>query len=449
VERASRAAFLLLGAAFGLAFLVTTPPYGSPDEHKHLVRAYLVSEGRLSPPGRAPGADASVPRSLGVLHARLSHPQPPAPPRPYSVSSLRAHLGQPLAPDVRARARYVGVYGPVAHLPAAVGVWLGRQLELAPAALVYLGRATNLMLWLAAGWLVLRVAPLRRWMWFLWFLVPMSVFQAASLSPDVPTHALAALLVAWTCRIAFASAPVAPRDLGVMLGLALGLGLSKPGYALVPLVAWVVPRERFGSATQRHAARLLVPGAALLASALWLAWVHTLDPPPALVRAAPGAQARALLLDPVGFLGVALRTLAREGVVWLQSLVGYLGLFNVKLPLLVYALVPGALLLASLTDGRDPSALDLRARAWLLGIGLASGLGVLVAAWVWWTAPSSPVVASVQGRYFLPLVPLLLLALPSVPTPLAERHRASIAAAVAAACLGLALHANVRAFLLV
>jgi uncharacterized membrane protein len=442
-------AFLLLSAGFGLAFLLVTPPYGSPDENKHLARAYLVSEGRVSPPGRAPGAAATVPRSIVVLHDRLAHNLPPTPPRRYTVASLVAHLHQPLVPEVRAQLSYIGVYAPVAYLPQAAGVWVGRKLELAPALLVYLGRGANLLAWILAGCLTLRITPLRRWMWFLWFLIPMSVFQAASLSPDVSTHAFAALLVAWTCRLACGQPRAATRrELGFLVVLAALLGLAKPGYALLALVPWIVPKTRFGSPRERRVARLLAPGIALLATALWLAWVRTLDTAPALPFAAPADQLRAVLLDPLGFLGIAARSLVRQGVVWIESLVGYLGWFNLELPRSVYVLVPCCLVLASVTDGRDARALDGRSRLWLVALGLASGLLLLLACYVWWTPLSSPVVRFVQGRYFLPIVPLLLLACPSVKLPFGARYRGWLLVAAAALALGLALWATVRAFFL-
>lgn len=82
--------FVALGLVFGLAFIALTPPLGSPDEQIHLARTFLISEGHLSVPGRAPGFEATFPRSLLTLHRKLGHAKPTRPPRHFSTEELRA-----------------------------------------------------------------------------------------------------------------------------------------------------------------------------------------------------------------------------------------------------------------------------------------------------------------------------------------------------------------------
>ena len=59
--------FLVLGLGFGALFVLATPPFAPPDELRHFLRAYLVSEGRFAVPGQAPGYSASIPTSLARL----------------------------------------------------------------------------------------------------------------------------------------------------------------------------------------------------------------------------------------------------------------------------------------------------------------------------------------------------------------------------------------------
>src|SRR5690606_10247511 len=129
--------FLVLGGVFTLLFAVFTPPLGSPDEHVHLVRAVLVSEGRLGVPGRAPHARETMPRSLFSLHEEIGHADFRSPPRRFTAEEILALLERPLAPRDRILVGFVGTYGPVAYAPQALAMLPARLAGLGPVPLVY------------------------------------------------------------------------------------------------------------------------------------------------------------------------------------------------------------------------------------------------------------------------------------------------------------------------
>ena len=96
------------------------------------------------------------------------------------------------------------IYSPVAYLPQAAAIAAGRAFGLHPLALMYLGRVANLMVWIALGYAAIRAAPDLGRPLLLLLLMPMSIFQAASLSADATTNGLAALLAAVVWRYATA-----------------------------------------------------------------------------------------------------------------------------------------------------------------------------------------------------------------------------------------------------
>jgi hypothetical protein len=86
---------------------------------------------------------------------------------------------------------------------------------------------------------------------------------------------------------------------------------------------------------------------------------------------------------------------------------------DVPLPALAHALAAAALLAACVADGADPPALSPARRLALAALALA-GCGLILAiAYLTANPVGAPRVAGVQGRYFLPLAPLLAFALPS------------------------------------
>ena len=63
---------LLLGIPFGVGFALVTPPLQTPDELRHLGRAFAVSEGTLAAQTVVDGEPCiEVPRALLALPARL------------------------------------------------------------------------------------------------------------------------------------------------------------------------------------------------------------------------------------------------------------------------------------------------------------------------------------------------------------------------------------------
>ena len=166
--------FLAISLVFGAAFVVATPPLDPGDERRHLQRVFLLSEGDLRLPGGAPGHEGLVPSSLLAMHppyqyqdrwGRISSKS-----TAFSRTVCRhdpaewlSLLRTPLAPEERRGLRVPTVYSPVSYAAAAIAMAPGRWLELSPLALLYLGRAGNVLGWVGICWLALRLAPLRKW----------------------------------------------------------------------------------------------------------------------------------------------------------------------------------------------------------------------------------------------------------------------------------------------
>jgi len=433
--------------AYGLALLVLTPPFGNPDEHIHLARAYLISEGRFSVPGQAPGAEAWIPRSIVSLYERMAHSEPLRPPTTYRRSDLLAHLDQALEPEIRVQAGYLGAHGPIAYAPQALAIFLGRIPEASPAVLVYLGRLSNLLAYLVAGYLAISWAPSRKWALCLLLLAPMPLAQAASLSADAPTNALAMLFVAAVWRILFAQGSRITRCNVVFLLLASTLfGITKPGYWPLATLVLLIPATRFRSGRQRWLFCTALLTAALLPSLLWLLGARTAEPVVASPGTNPEEQLLFILRNPIGFMRITFRTVSVGWLDYGRTLVGVLGHLNIPLPGALYLIYPLALVAAALTDPRDPEELSPLRRIALVGIFVACAACVFTMAYLGWNPVGAKTISGVQGRYFVPVLPLLLLALPAVGTRLPPESQAWGTVAVAVSSLSLAVNAVWDAF---
>jgi len=447
---APRATFLAVGGLFGLFFALATPPHDPPDEARHHARAWLISVGRPAVVGAAPGHTASVPRGILHLHPLAHHYSdeqlrsgrlPPTTRRtgPHEWRALLSDLRGSLARYDLQPVFYLGAHPPSVYAPYVPALWLASALDLSAAAGLLLARLFGLAAWLAGISAALRVAPAQRWLLCAVALLPMSVFQAASVSSDPLTQVAIFWFLAECLRAASrAAGALHAVDVARLLAAALALGLVKPGYAPLALACLALPL--------RVRPRLALAAGALAAAAvptLWWAAIASAAGMPALVPGADLAgQLRHALGHPLAFFAAAAGTTAALLPAWLDGLVGNLGYFDVEIPAAATALGLGAVV-ASATLERSP--LRLSGRLLLLATSVVCALAVLAMAYLGWTPVGSDKIQGVQGRYFLPLLPFALAALPAVP-PAARRGLRIAVVASLVAVLAISAAAMVQAY---
>jgi uncharacterized membrane protein len=427
-ERTFAAIALVAGGFLALAM----PPGAAPDETRHLSRVYVMSEGFFGVPGLKPPR-VRIPKSIPDLYRAIEGEDYQHPPR-HTVGEMIGFLGRPLDPERRVGIANAGTYTPIVYLPHLVGVAPGRWLGLSPAGLIYLGRFTSLLAWVALTALAIRVAPARKWTLVLLALTPMSIASAASISGDPMTNVATLLFTVFAMRAICGKGALAASEVAALLGTALFVGVAKPGYWPLALAALAIPRARSGGRGRQLALAAAVAAAIAAPSLGWIAFAQLSAPAPPIAGSDPMAQLGFVLGNPLAFAGVLARTLAETGSVYWSSFVGTLGPLIVKLPAVFYVAWAFALVVAIAMDGPS-AAVDRNGRGWL-GVAFALSIATMFAmAYLGWNPVGAPVIRGVQGRYWAPAVPMLVFALPAWRSPLPVAVRATLLGVVAASLI--------------
>jgi hypothetical protein len=435
----SRAAvvFLALAGSVGAFFAIATPPHDPADEARHHARAWLVSNGRFGVVGRAPDHEAAIPREILRLHPPGHHhsdaqlragrfPLGTPPSAPHTFDELVARLDGPPAGVEFRYVRLLTPYNPVVYAPYAPAFWVAEGFGLSTMSGLWLARLLGLGAWLAAVGFALWRAPHHRWLLAAGALLPLSVFQAASISADPLTQAAAFVFFAeWLRLVARDTPPPAPRGYAGVVAAAFVLGLVKPGYAPLTLACLGLPGSR--------RARGVVTGVCLVAAAAptigWAAIALAAREPPLVPGADSLAQLHFVGDHPAAFLAAVFNTLAADAARWCVDLVGTLGHLDVEIPPGASALGLAALV-ASAT--LDPGRLPLRGRLALLGTTAVTVLVLLGLAYLGWASVGADRIPAFQPRYLLPLLPFALAALPALPAAVGRPVAGGTAAALTA-----------------
>lgn len=400
--------WLCLGLLTVISMVFVTPPFQVPDEAQHFFRAYQISEGTLTGEVKGGSSGGSLPSSLSTLVRRFlgttAIHADVRPVGPQPLSATLAALAQPLDPHVREFTVFSGAaaYSPLAYAPQVVAIRVGRLFGAGPLALFYLARLANGVAALALLFLALRLLPAGRELAGFGALLPMAVSLYASVSADALVIASAFLFIALVLN-RIVTDRWTTGDTAGALACALVFCTLKPTYAPLLLLgfAQVFFTRARAAAVWRHAAILVLT---LVATALWLRYAA-----PAIVSvkadSSLAGQLAHILHRPAQYLMTVLHTLYWHAFYY-RELVGVLGWLSVSLPSLAYLLPAPALLLALGSESHAPTRQGVALLLHCCAVGAGCVVLVMTALYLYWTPVGHETVEGVQGRYFLPLLPL-------------------------------------------
>jgi uncharacterized membrane protein len=446
--------FLLLGIVYGIFFLFVTPPFQVPDEPNHFYRAYQISEGRFIAAKKFPptlttdqiaernkeiieiqnalvkgdtetvqrvmqslkgfgGIGGFLPESLATTTKAFLRLLNPA--NRQIFCDLLPFLRLPLNEKDRTFIHFpnTALYSPVPYLPQAVGIALGRILHSSPLALMYMGRVLNLAVWILLIYLAITITPICKWLFCLLALMPMSLFQGASLSADSFTYGISFLLIAVFLRNSLESPEVLRINVYAMVVLSLLLSLSKQAYFLIPLLFLLIPVKKIGTKKKYYAIFSLI---CLLDVGAILLWTHVADIHSDIytlynsIIPALSAEKQTLFIlsHPLEYIRILMTSLIRNWKLYADSFVGQLGWFDTALPESLRVSYIAMLFFTALSENLENIVISLKQRIIIVAVLILSIVLVSTLAFIGWT-PVGTKNINIQGRYFIPLAPLFFL----------------------------------------
>lgn len=396
--------FFLIYLLGGLPYLILTGPFRAPDERNHFLRAYEISEGRLHlarVSGEVIGDD--LPASLSRLSDALGNHSE----HHIADAQIRAARALQLIPKERGFIEFsTAVYSPLAYIPSAVAIGLGRMFGAGPLALVYFARCGNLLLGSALIALALCYAGHARRTMLLVAILPMTVSQVATVTADAMSYGLSFLWISMVIETAIASpGEVSLKRMLSLVCLALALSQLRPPYPLLGLLGFLIPATRFSKKTILLC--LAVVAASLLPAVAWNAAAARLsERAPITQTVNPTEQARWVLKHGGVFWHRAKQDIKLHGVDYWQEFVGRLGWLNIALPSWIYIGFAVALALGIFVGPRGPPSPLLWQRIAIAVIALGGAVAIQFMLYLTFNPVKSPFILGVQGRYFTALAVL-------------------------------------------
>ncbi|MBE6601020.1 MAG: DUF2142 domain-containing protein [Ruminococcaceae bacterium] len=411
--------FLILALLFGLLLILIEPPFVIPDENKHYLNVIRVSHGGIFADVQDGQSGAYITADeyafLSAFDGKYVNNS-----ETYNTDIAFEHLGAPADGEEVFFASGDVAINPTPYLLPGLAIALARVLSffsLNAFGGYLIGKFVNLLFFaLIVRWALLRTKYLRNTM-FLLGLMPMTIFQAASVSYDAYVISAAFLLFAFLTKILTAEPDVriSLEDVvAICLAAALLIGV-KIAYAPLLLVLFAIPIRRFGS-WKRYIACIaavgviggLFYGVPTLFNGMRLSGCETV------LTDAQIAQNAYVSENPTILLSVIPHTLGVFFFYWLESFFGILGWLDTPFPVFFVVLFLLSLLFVALAELSSIRMLKVKPRilAWL-GVTVFF-VGTVYTMYVSWNPVLTGIVGGTiayggQGRYFIPIAPFVFL----------------------------------------
>lgn len=409
--------FVVIAAVFGLAFLLITPPFQGADEPAHFLRAYQISEGQFVSTKAADGKIGGyLPADVDKIIDVTANPSVQFHPElKYGEGRTKQALAVPRSHQYRfEQFPSSALYPPTAYPLSSLGIFVSRILHLPTMVSLYAARLGNLVTWIVLFGAAIYFLPSRKWAMVAVGLLPMAIFQAATLNGDVITLGTLALLLSMILKLRHDKTRLTLRYGSLMVLDATLMVLSKEVmFLFLPLVL-LLRSENFSSVRRAWLFKAAVAVIPLVIFGAWLGFSHTVSVPTYSNGTDPTKQLHHIVAKPYAYAYVLWNTYfftwgdgVTRGIIgtfgWVDAplaedivVVGYIGLF---------------LLLASTYEKNYKEDLSKRSKQLLWLLALLYVLAVSTALYLSYSPVGLRIVYGLQGRYYIPLailaVPLL------------------------------------------
>jgi len=427
--------FVTLASVFGLTSVFVMPMHMTPDEPAHFAKAFRMSEGKVFPDVQKCSENGIcfaanyLPRQIIEFNTRgrdsafSNHTDFDI----FSENFDREAVTSKVDFSDRELEYVLSAesYFPIAHLPQAIGIAIGRVIYPSIAVMYFAGRIMNLAFFIALMFFIIRYVKRAKWAYALIAMFPMIICHAASFSAD-PIAAISIFgLFAIFQNLFIQQASIKRRQVIAIALIGLAAAFIRPTNLVLLFPLAFLPKRLFKPnrikkipfSVQKW---LIAAGVVLLVlviAALWTALY------PSAINLAPGwtsegvdrmGQISWIISNPLGFIKAIFFTFIHYGgsgqFTVLRFIYESMGAFS-----WMYYMLPGAIVtmlwIAMLitTMRRDPELKTEKSEA-LSSIltYVISVLAVAVTMYIIYTPIGHRVVCGLQDRYFTPFFIILI-----------------------------------------
>lgn len=401
IKKLDESKILLLMIPFMLFLLVLIPPNEVPDEGYHFSRAYKTSQYNFKYNLKDNfSKKLSVPSNFECLNYSYSNNE---------NALYKGQISNCIKNTNNKKVNLIGGYTRIiSTIPGAIGIKIADIFTNSPLIIFYSGRLFAFIVNLFILYSCLKIAPKHKNILLFIMLLPIFIQQNVSYSYDGLLNSLCLLVTAYLIKFYNDDGVISKKDFIIYILASLIIFIIKMPYILIPLLIIFLPKEKFGKSKSSKYIKILLFILFVLLIYILNKYIISLYSTKSVVTD-PNKKVNTisyLLTNPKALFLTIIYTLHYNLFNYLREIIGVLGWLVYPLNnlfIIIYYIIFILLILS------NKSNLDKNKRIFNLITMLILIGGIFMALYVDWTPYHTYVINGVQGRYFLPLLPIIFI----------------------------------------
>lgn len=401
--------FLLLMLVYILSILFIYPPLENPDEPSHMHSSYNLSQNLFD-------ADIttkiSVPSNIDCLnYSKIQHLDRVTNFKDVAYCLKESKVNKKVDHLFGSSNKVTNSF--LGHLPQAMSIKFADKISNSPLFIFYCARLGNFILSFIILYCAVKIAPKGKNILLFVGVLPMFVQQITSLSYDAIINSLALLYTAYIIKIYNQKDKIKWKDIIIPIVFLLVSFSVKVVYIPLTILLLFVPKDKFKNFKQYIAFIVCIIGLVLVGNYIIKEILFVAE---STVDVRFNNQLNYLLSRPLDIIKIGFNTLSRNGVFYLRGIVGYFGWFRFRLS--DFTIIACLLLFVILGFSenkilnfemkQNTSKINYKKSIVVIAI-LFSIAAIFLSMYLCWSEYMLPYVDGVQGRYFIPLIAIIVL----------------------------------------
>jgi len=407
--------FISIAMILGMCILFVNPPFQVPDEVAHFFKAYEVSLGRPVSMGSEHGNGYYVPKSFMKLYSDSKVEELIKGKDRLNVSDIKDSWNVNLDSDDKFFASYdnVATYMPLQYIPQSIGILIGRIFNLGPLVLFYLARLMNFLTYIILAAVAIKLIPVGKEILFLIALMPQNISEVASCAPDALINSLCMVFIALCLYYYKRDKKLSKKEMALLLIIVMCVSSFKVVYFPLALLTFLL-KDKFESKKFAYSYLCATLFLSILINLIWIPYSSAeigtnfannmgksgID---------VGAQVKQAITNPIKYMYILFSTIESNFSFYINSTIGIIGWLNMPMPQYIIITFMFLMFISTIIENDIEIKVNQKIRYIFIVVFLMIILLIFSSLYAIWTPVGADIIEGVQGRYFIPIIALLLL----------------------------------------